>query len=1096
MKSLRIFVGALLVGIFGSPVFGAFYASPVQDLPYLDIRHSELPGQTFRWRVPEYVGTCFNPTIPHNITWTRKDSATWTVCWDTSDEVKAEFREDYTGEVIFGVDTIDFNMTITNPTASLANEDYWIISLICGQAPEFHDLQGQRTYIRREGKFITVSKAIGESFEPQCMGTFNMNVPKDSPRYNHRTDAPFIARVSKDGKWVVATGGAYVSSGPGFNLNPGTSCLNVNHSWGRLKPGEKKSASFRVYIIKGGLDDVWRRYVRDFGSGARKDVGRADISKSQVESGTITIDGLKISAGQSRRADAVPSVWAPATELKTLAALHAKRPAACESDKLLCWIADVAIRDNQNVSPAFLKAERAKFKSKGSFTVRDDETGLWLSNDKVGLRFLPDGEKCGLVSFYDLNHGIELLSGRAENASPFRIQVLRYREDGTTGVLHFAQAPAVGPDLSFLVEVDAQNAASALHNVKISLGKAVVTLKYSDITVPDTPGELNAAITMVLDADDTRIKWRSKVDGELPRAGISQVRCPVLPRLGYSAENDFLYAWGSQRGIFKRGDTSVSNGTYPSSQWSMQHFSISFGPEVSLYVACHDPDSYVKWFQFNPGNELVLSAYVPDTGVMGNATYSQPYDVVVGPIEGDWFDSAKLYRKWATANAPWASKPLKDRKDICHRMLKVGYWVRCSYFHDDGSDGEESWSFDQAMWRVGTRESVEWYKRVLDIPYERLGGIHYGWQSAMWDTHLPYWSPFGSYPSEELKRQTDLGMSTVAYMNPCWWDAKAYGWPKGAKESITRNIDGAMYFEQYNAKMYEINRSTQLFRDVLKRLAKQLRSMGSNGIYYDQFSGLIRGGDYDSNKGLPNLGKGGNWLPKARQRAIREVRELMGPEFGFVSEFYCETNQHLFDVHSVTLHSDPMEGALIPAVYSGYIVQYGAGLHHKTQPVASIIALGKNYLWGTSFGWTQFCTELKRNYSRLLLKQLVQLRIQLDDFLVYGEMIRPPRFVKSTPTIDIDEWIVYGQKRVIPAYDAYEASMWRADDGRRALLLMNYDNKRHQVEFNIADIGSVSQARIKLLEPSNGAKLSVANGRLVVETAPRSGAAIVLPRSY
>ena len=1094
MNSVKVTAVVVLV-ILNASVFGAFYAYPVQDLPYLDIKHSELPGQTFRWRVPEYVGTCINPTIPHDITWERKDSATWSIQWDANDMIKAEFRQDFTGEVILGVDTLDFNMTLTNPGNSLSHEDYWIISLICGSAPEFHDLEGKRTYIRREGKFIAVNEAIGESFKPNGMGTFNMDVPKDSPRYNHRTDAPFIARVSKDGKWVVATGGAYESSGPGFNLNKNTSCLNVNHPWGRLKSEDEKSASFRVYVMKASLDNVWAKYVRDFGSPGVDDKAESKEEKGKVGSSTITIDGLKISAGQSKRADAAPSVWAPATPLNTLAGLHAKRPAGYRCDKLLCWMADLAIRDGQDVSMASLKAERAKFKSRGSFTVRDDQTGIWLSNEKIGLRFSTDDEKCGLISFYDLNHGIELLSGRAKNPSPFRIQVLRYREDGTTGVLHFAQTPAVGPDLSFLAEVDGQNAATASHKIRIANDQAIVSLKYSDITVPDTPGKLNVEITMTLDADDSRTKWRSSVDGELPQAGISQVRCPVLPKLGYSGENDFLYAWGSQRGIFKRGDTSISNGTYPSSQWSLQHFSISFGPEVSFYMACHDTNSYVKRFKFQSGNELVISAYVPDTGLMGNATYSQPYDVVVGPIEGDWFDSAKLYRKWATKNAPWAEKPLKDRKDICHRMLKVGYWVRCSYFNDDSSDGGESWSFDQSMWRVGPRESVEWYKRVLDIPYERLGGIHYGWQSALWDTELPYWEPFGPFPSEELKRQTDLGMSTVAYTNPCWWDAKKYGWPAGVKESITCNIDGKMYFEQYNAKMYEINRSSELFRSILKDLAKRLKSMNSNGIYYDQFSGLIRGGDYDPNKNLPNLGKGGNWLPKAKQRAIKEVRDLMGPEFGFVSEFYCETNQHLADVHSVTLHSDPMEGALIPAVYSGYLVQNGAGLHHKTRPVSGIIALGKNYLWGTSFGWTQFCTELKRAYSRLLLRQLVQLRIQMDDFVVYGEMIRPPKIISKVPTIDVGEWIVYGQKREIPAYDAYEASMWQADDGRRALLLMNHDKKQHRIEFSLADIGKISISQVTLLEPSNGAKLFVADGKLVIDMPGRSGAAVILPKA-
>ncbi|MFH1613821.1 MAG: hypothetical protein ABIG61_01880 [Planctomycetota bacterium] len=109
-------------------------------------------------------------------------------------------------------------------------------------------------------------------------------------------------------------------------------------------------------------------------------------------------------------------------------------------------------------------------------------------------------------------------------------------------------------------------------------GDKITKQKKSELKVRQMPGELNAEITIVFNADNSRTRWRSAVDAKLPRAGVSQVRCPVLPKLGYSGENDFLYAWGSQRGIFKQGDSSVSSGTYPSSQWSMQHFSISFGP--------------------------------------------------------------------------------------------------------------------------------------------------------------------------------------------------------------------------------------------------------------------------------------------------------------------------------------------------------------------------------------------------------------------------------------------------------------------------------------------------------------------------------------
>jgi len=1097
-KSTVLYVVLLL----SSPAGAAgtqFSLKPVEDLPYLDVTHRDLPGQVFRWRVPEYVST-HDAVIPRQVLWRQESPAKWALSWKADPETKRRYRRDFRGTVTAGADTLDFEVQIENPfDAGWSTPDYWIISFVCGQADQFHDPHGRRTYIRQDGKLRTVRQVRGRQFKPQEMGTFNLNLPKDSQRYDHRTDASFIARVSKDGQWVVAAVGDTDAGGPGYNLYPSTSCLNTNYPWGRLGPGQSKIARFRVYLFKGGVEDAWRRYLKDYPQVklvvAEQEAKRqtAVDDSEQQRADNLTIDTVEITTGVRADQHAIPSVWAPATSLAALAGLHAKRPAGCQADALLCWLADLAIRDGQSVDLQRIQRERARFEDHNGFLVRDDDSGLWIANGKVGLHFAGDRNKCRLISFYDLQHGIELIHRKPPNGSPLRIQVLRYRQDGTTGVLNFRQDGGDGPDVSFVTEVDARGASKASHRVRVAAEHLTVDLEWSGIRVDDTPGELHATATVRLDKGDPLTRWRARVTGDLPRAGISQVRCPVLPNLGYRGQCDLMYCWGSQRGIFKRADTSVSRGAYPSSQWAMQHLSISFGPAVSLYVAAHDGASYVKSFRWDPGKELYLSAYAPNTGVMGNAAYEQPYDVVIGPIQGGWFDSAKRYRRWAVAHAPWA-RPLKDRDDVSHRMLKVAYWARCSWFHDDGSDGEESWSFDQSMMRVPPRETVEWYRRVLGVPYERLGAIHYGWQQQVWDTRLPYWTPIGPQVAEELQRETRLGMSTYIYTNPCWYDPQAPGFNDEVKKAITRNIDGSMYFEQYNAKMYEISRATPLFRKVLADLAQLARRMNSNGIYYDQISGMLRGGDYDPNKGLPSLGRGGNWLPLAKQRAMRQVRKKMGPDFGFVSEFYCETAQDLYDVQSVTIHSDPLEGPLLPAVYSGYVVQHGAGLHHKTRPTASVIALGHNFLWGTSFGWTQFCTDLKRCYTRLLLKQLVQLRIQLDDFLVYGEMLRPPPFAGPVPKIKVDYWNVYGQERKIATYDAYEAALWRGDDGRRVLLVVNYDKKPHDVAFALGDLKATFDA-IELLQPANGVKMRIEGRKLVLVMPGRTGAAIILPKN-
>jgi len=757
--------------------------------------------------------------------------------------------------------------------------------------------------------------------------------------------------------------------------------------------------------------------------------------------GNITLDGAsRMSIGQKPRSGAVLSPWAPATDLSAMAAIAAKRPPQAQQDALASWIADQHTRDtNQPIAPKDLKDQRDAFDLRQGFFSRDDASGLWIANRHVGLRFETASGHYNLVSLYHLPHGIELIGQRAANGSVFDVLVLRYKKDGTTGVNNFGpQYETASSDLSTLTGIGAQAAEQASHKVSWDAQGLLLQLTFSGIRVPETPGSLRVQVQVRLGHDDGLTRWKSQVSGQLPRAGLAMLRCPRIAGFGYSGQVDTVYAWGSQRGVIKRGDSSVSQGTYPSSQWSMQHLSVSFGPDTVCYIATHDPDLYVKQFKIQPGSELAIGMWAPNTGVRGNAKCKTPYETVIGPMPGNWFDAAQHYRVWAIDTAPWAKRPLKDRDDLSTRMLKTSYWGRAAWIGPSEATGDETYSFDNALRRMPPKQTLDWYHEALGVPYDRLGMIHYGWQEQLWDTKLPYWTPFSPQIAEELKRETDLGVSTIVYTNPCWIDANTPQFKEPqVQASLTRNIDGSLYTEQYNAKMYEINRTTPFFKQVALKLAQTAHTMGSNGVYYDQLSGLIRGGDYDTAKGLANLGKGGNWLPQARRDAMAYVRDAMGSEFGFASEFFTETSLDRYDAHSMTVHGDPYEIPLIPAVYGGYAVLFGSGLHLETQPTSATVSLGRSFLWGTAHGWTQYAIEIKRQHTRLLLRQLVQLRRQLDDFVIYGRLLPPPPTTGPVGEIKLDAWNVFGSLRPVETVDACETTMWQSDNGRRVLLVLN-----------------------------------------------------------
>ena len=1069
--------------------FASITVDPIKNSSFLEVREAQLPGQVFKFRMPEYVNTSGGGVLAEKVVWTQQKEGEWSFHWDAPKEIKHKHLRDFFGTAKINTDTIDINVAVTNPfEISWSNEDYWMFCFMAGAANQFHDPNGRRIFVHQDGKFVSINDFEGVNFNSRTMGSCYLNPAFDSPLFARRCDAKVMAKVSKDGKWVLAIV-SNNGTGASWNLDESTSCIHQNWTLGKLKPKETKIFRCRVYLFQGSLDQLWSRYQQDF-----EDGDKTSPDSKQIKSKNLTIDGIEISTPQESAQGYIPSVWAPATRILTLENLHKNRPLGMDKDPVQRWIADQIIRDESRTpSIAELLEQKAKFKRVGKFWLRQDQDGTWVCNDLVGLRFANEKSKFGVISFYNIAKGIEMLNAGAAADSIFRIQVLRYRPDGTTGVLHFGQEPAVGPDTSFATEVGSQQAKSATQTIDVKGDTLTIEFNFKDISVPDANGVLKFIATVQLGADDPLTRWRCAVDGQLSSAGISQVRCPVLSNLGYQGENDFMYAWGSQRGIYKPRDTAVSMGVYPKSQWAIQHFSISFGTESVLYVACHDPDSYVKSFKWNPGSEMFLSAYVPNTGVKGTAKYQQPYDCVIGPMQGDWYDAAKLYRKWVAANAPWAKKMLYQRQDICRRMLKVAYWIQCGWQHDTPDDGSESWAFESNMYTMPPNLTVDWYRQVLAVSDERLGTMHNGWQSQVWDTYLPTidWTPLGPQVSQELKRESSLGMSTTIYTNPCWWDKQAAGFnDPNVQKAIVRSIDGSQYYEDYNCRAYMLNWTTNVFQEVMNKLAQKVRSLGSNGIYYDQFSGILRGGDYDPNKKLSSLGRGGNWLPRARQQAIENVRKLMGPDFGFTSEYFVETDSHLYDAQSCTVDCDPLEGPLVPIIYSGYIVQFGAGLRPDTQPVAATISLGKGFLWGTAWGRTQFAVELRRYFTRNILKQLVQLRTQLDDFVVFGEMLRPPAFDNEVPRIAVDYWNVYGTKREIQSYDAYEAALWKSDNGKYALLVMNYDSKPHQISFQLSKFLK-ENIQPAMLEPAAGNNFKINKGMLILQMQPRTGVALV-----
>ncbi len=77
-------------------------------------------------------------------------------------------------------------------------------------------------------------------------------------------DIPLIAVTSKDGQYVIAycfEKALWASC----NTGDERACVHLFPYFGQLRPGESSTVKGRLYILRGSLESVFKRYMRDFG---------------------------------------------------------------------------------------------------------------------------------------------------------------------------------------------------------------------------------------------------------------------------------------------------------------------------------------------------------------------------------------------------------------------------------------------------------------------------------------------------------------------------------------------------------------------------------------------------------------------------------------------------------------------------------------------------------------------------------------------------------------------------------------------------------------------------------------------------------------
>jgi hypothetical protein len=140
----------------------------------------------------------------------------------------------------------------------------------------FHDVRLERTYVHHADGFDLLASetprrltiALSQWLPARYLASFTWPVPaqrierrEDRITYYNKSravDMPFIATVSMDKAWVVAS---FARTAGNVWSNPELTCQHVDAQTS-LSPGQRATIELKMLVIRGSLEDALRRAIR------------------------------------------------------------------------------------------------------------------------------------------------------------------------------------------------------------------------------------------------------------------------------------------------------------------------------------------------------------------------------------------------------------------------------------------------------------------------------------------------------------------------------------------------------------------------------------------------------------------------------------------------------------------------------------------------------------------------------------------------------------------------------------------------------------------------------------------------------------------
>jgi hypothetical protein len=574
-------------------------------------------------------------------------------------------------------------------------------------------------------------------------------------------------------------------------------------------------------------------------------------------------------------------------------------------------------------------------------------------------------------------------------------------------------------------------------------------------------------IKVTLDVTGKASDWDISINGLLNNS-LNQITFPYINIL--APGNDYFLIPKYSGKLFKNPKGSAINliQSYPRGWSSTMQFSAYYNDNYGIYFGTHDPKASLKSFivKSNNKNGLLINNQIPapDKGLAGN-DYEMPGEYHFEIFQGDWYDAAQIYKKWASTKADYWPEDTQERRARQDSIGQVGLWME--YY--DVQTPETAIS------------SINRFREYIGFPI----GVHwYNWNYNPFDDNYPIYFPERDGMSDVISETKEEGnIYFMPYINGRLFETDLDEYPTLGYPYAAKNADGNVYTSVFSGNTFANMCPTQRpWQDILVDAVNQLTCrIGTDAVYVDQVTASSVKECMDPTHGH-TLG-GGHFWRDGYYEMIKKMHSS-STSGSFITTEGC--NDYLADVVDGFLTDGWTTDNLVPAfqaVYSGRVQLFGTrtgtGSYNDQSFYCKLAQAFVNGIQPGRFHMYIIDDQNAQANAKPYVRQIGRMRYKLRDFLAFGSMKKPIQLDRSNiPTIT-STWQDYGQD-VQVTISALQYSFWKNRQGNEAVLIFANASLSQSLDFTLnftgSDYGFMGQLKVqKITQDEDGAIVSEEN---------------------